>query len=141
MYNGVKAMIEKEKELSPQEEEKEEDILSGAHLKSPSELTGFPLFPQGTKSLLMKHLTREVWDELKNASDKHGFSFKQAIFSGCQNTDSGIGIYAGSHDSYTAFAPLMDQVIETYHGHAKDANHVSDMDYTKLNCPPLSNKE
>jgi len=35
----------------------------------------------------------------------------------------------------------MDDVIETYHGHGKDSKHVSDMDYKKLNCPPLSNKE
>lgn len=78
---------------------------------------------------------------MKDVTDKHGFTFKQAIFSGCQNTDSGIGVYAGSHDSYHAFAPLFDKVIETYHGHSKDAKHVSDMDYTKLNCPPLNETE
>jgi len=89
----------------------------------------------------MKHLTREVWGDLKNAKDAHGFTFKQAIFSGCKNTDSGIGVYAGSHDSYNAFAGLFDHVIETYHGHGKDAKHVSDMDYKKLNCPPLEKKE
>ena len=52
--------------------------------------------------------------------------------------DSGIGVYAGSHDSYTTFAPMMDKVIEEYHGHAKTAKHVSDMDHKKLQCPPLS---
>jgi len=31
----------------------------------------------------------------------------------------------------------MDQIIETYHGHKKDAKHVSNMDYTKLNAPAL----
>ena len=34
------------------------------------------------------------------------------ILSGCQNTDSGIGCYAGSHDSYTTFSDLFDKVIE-----------------------------
>jgi hypothetical protein len=77
-------------------------------LKNPEEIVGFPLFPEGTKSLLMKHLSRDVWAELHDAKDKHGFTFKQAIFSGCQNTDSGIGLYAGSHDSYHAFAALFD---------------------------------
>lgn len=46
--------------------------------------------------------------------------------------DSGIGVYAGSHDSYTAFADLFDKIIEDYHGHKKEAKHVSDMDFTKL---------
>lgn len=40
--------------------------------------------------------------------DKYGFSFKQAIFSGCKNTDSGIGVYAGSDDSYSVFEDFFD---------------------------------
>jgi len=45
---------------------------------------------------------------LKDKKDAHGFLFKQAIFSGCKNVDSGIGVYCGSHDSYKEFSPLMD---------------------------------
>ena len=82
-----------------------------------------------------------MWNHLKNVKDHHGFSFKQAIFSGCKNTDSGIGVYAGSHDSYHAFAELFDKIIEDYHGHAHDAKHVSDMDFSKLNCPALPAEE
>ncbi len=83
MYNGVKQMIQREKELAPKKEVVEVDLEVGSHLKSPQELTGFPVFPVGTKSLLMKNLTKDVWHQLKDAHDKHGFSFKQAIFSGC----------------------------------------------------------
>ena len=90
---------------------------------------------------MSKNLSRDVWNELKDKSDAHGVSFKTAILSGCQNIDSGIGVYAGSHDSYTAFAPLMDKIIEQYHGHAKGARHVSDMDHTKLQCPPFSEED
>ena len=80
---------------------------------------------------------RRRWAQLKDAKDAHGVTFKTAILSGCQNIDSGIGVYAGSHDSYSAFAPMMDKIIEQYHGHAKGAKHVSDMDHTKLQCPPF----
>jgi hypothetical protein len=55
--------------------------------------------------------------------DPYGFSFQEAIFSGCKNVDSGIGVYAGSHDSYTTFAPFFDKVIEDYHGHKKTDIH------------------
>jgi len=49
------------------------------------------------------------------------------VFSGIANQDSGIGVYAGSHDAYTKFDKLFDQVIENYHKHGKDATHKSDM--------------
>ena len=90
MYNGVKAMIEKEKELRPKEEvkhieeekvkhaeaekvkhveeekakhvEEEKDIEVGPHLKEPSDIKGFPIFPRETHSLLSKYLTKEIWN-------------------------------------------------------------------------------
>jgi hypothetical protein len=45
---------------------------------------------------------------LKGKKDAQGVSFETCILSGVQNVDSGIGCYAGSHDSYTTFAPLFD---------------------------------
>jgi len=50
-------------------------------------------------------------------------------------------VYAGSHDSYHAFAPLFDKIIESYHGHKKSDKHVSDMDYKKLHTPPFPEEE
>eukprot|EP00356_Strombidium_inclinatum_P003391 CAMPEP_0170504770 /NCGR_PEP_ID=MMETSP0208-20121228/48911_1 /TAXON_ID=197538 /ORGANISM="Strombidium inclinatum, Strain S3" /LENGTH=148 /DNA_ID=CAMNT_0010785213 /DNA_START=344 /DNA_END=787 /DNA_ORIENTATION=- len=70
--------------------------------------------------------------------DKHGVPFEQMILSGAQNVDSGIGIYAGSHDAYYTFSDIFDRVIEDYHKHPKQAKHISNMDYTQLKCPPLS---
>ena len=135
-------MIQKEMELMPKEEAKsaadEKDVECGSHLKKTSDLTGFPVFPPGTKSLLCKHLSKDIWSKYKDQKDKFGYTFKEAILSGCQNVDSGIGLYAGSHDSYTAFADLFDKVVETYHDHKKADKHVSNMDYTKLNTPPFT---
>ena len=109
--------------------------------KSYNDLTALPKFPADCKSLLSKYLTQEIWDELHDKKDSSGFSFKEAIFSGCANVDSGIGVYAGSHDSYTVFAPLMDKIIEDYHKHGKTDSHVSDMTADKLNCPPFSEED
>ena len=58
-------MIEREKELSgagkkPVHEE-EKDVHVGSQLKAATELTGFPVFPAGTKSLLSKYLTKDLW--------------------------------------------------------------------------------
>ena len=131
MYDGIKAMIKKEKEL----------VECGSHLGGEESLTGYPVFPPDNKSLLKKYNTPEVWEELKDKVDKHGVSYKLCILSGCKNIDSSVGVYAGSHDSYTAFAPIMDKVIEEYHGHKPEDKHVSDMDASKLQCPPFPEDE
>lgn len=66
MYDGVKAMIEKEKELRPQPKPQAHpaagagvahETQCGPHLKKPEDIVGFPKFPAGTKSLLSKLLT------------------------------------------------------------------------------------
>ena len=49
MYNGVKAMIAKEKELGGggvAPAQSAEEVKCGSHLKKPEDLTGFPVFPQ-----------------------------------------------------------------------------------------------
>ena len=84
-------------------------------------------FPAGTKSLLAKHMSKAVWEEYKNQSDEAGVTFKTCVFSGIKNLDSGVGVYAGSHNAYTKFAKLFDGVIEEYHGHKKTDTHKSDM--------------
>merc|ERR1711907_805980 len=74
-------------------------------------------------------------EQCKDRRDKFGFTFRQAIFSGSKWTNSGVGVYAGSHDSYYAFAPFMDKIIQAYHGHSPTDKHISSMDYNSLNTP------
>jgi creatine kinase/arginine kinase len=97
--------------------------------KSADELVDFnTFFPAGsTNSLLAKYLTEEIWNEYKDQKDDSDVSFKTCVFSGIKNLDSGIGLYAGSHSSYTKFNKLFDKVVEDYHGHGPDAKHVSEM--------------
>jgi len=115
--------------------------MMGEHLNTPNDITGMPYFPTGTGSLLQKCLTRDIWEQCKDRRDKFGFTFKQAIFSGAKYTNSGVGVYAGSHDSYYAFAPFMDKIIEAYHGHKPSDKHIVDMDYKNLNCPDFPSDE
>ena len=115
--------------------------MCGSHLNRPDDLVDWPQFPEGCKSLLSKHLTREVWEKYKNQTDEWGISFKTCIFSGCKNVDSGIGVYAGSFDSYRKFSDLFDPIIEEYHQHGKDAMHVSNMNSSALYAPPLPRDE
>ncbi|KAI9803204.1 MAG: hypothetical protein M1825_001995 [Sarcosagium campestre] len=68
------------------------------------------------KSLLKKHLTRDVFDALKTKKTSLGATLLDVIQSGVENLDSGIGVYAPDAEAYTVFAPLFDPIIEEYHG-------------------------
>ena len=119
----------------------EPDVECSSDLKCPEDLKGFPVFPAGNKSLVAKYNTRDVWAQLKDKKDECGVSYKLCIFSGCKNIDSGVGIYSGSHDSYKAFSLIMDKIVEDYHGHKPEDKHISDMDASKLECPPFPEDE
>ena len=112
-------------------------VMCGSHLRQPSDIHALPHFPTGTKSLLSKCLTPQIWEQCKDRRDKFGFTFQQCIFSGSKWTNSGVGVYAGSHDSYYTFAPFFDKIIESYHGHKPTDKHISSMDVNALKCPPF----
>jgi len=88
MYNGVKAMIAAEKKLAAAKPKPAAgaaaggDIKAGPHLKKIEDLTGFPVFPAGNKSLLCKYLSKDIYNKYKGKKDKAGVSFEQMILSG-----------------------------------------------------------
>ena len=77
-----------------------------------------PSFPESCTSLLSKHLTDAVWSALAEKKTAAGFTFEQAIRSGVEQVDSGVGVYAGDAESYDLFAPLLAPIIKEYHGSA-----------------------
>lgn len=68
-----------------------------------------------SKSLLKKHLGKAEYDQVKDKKTKFGGTLGDCIRSGCENPDSGVGIYACDPDAYTTFAPVLDKVILDYH--------------------------
>eukprot|EP01083_Nonionella_stella_P065172 170522_1 len=88
-------------------------------------------------SLLKKHLSKELFDQLKDLKTDKGCDLSQIIRSGCENLDSGVGLYAPDAESYKMFSPLFDKIIDDYHkGYDADSKHPpKDMDPSKLNTP------
>jgi creatine kinase len=68
-----------------------------------------------SKSLLRKHLTDNIYNNLKSLKTKFGGTLADCIRSGCENPESGVGVYASDPDAYTTFSPLLDAVIKDYH--------------------------
>jgi len=95
----------------------------------------YPNLPKDCTSMLCKYLTPEMFEALKDKKTANGFMLEQAINSGVQNIDSGIGVYAGDEASYTLFAPLFDAIIEDYHGFGKEDKHQSNLNPDDLNAP------
>ncbi len=74
-------------------------------------------------SLLEKYLTPELHESLRGKRTANQFGIKQVVQSGRDNPDSSVGVYAGDEESYQLFAPLLDKVIEDYHGHGPEVAH------------------
>ncbi|KAH8286542.1 hypothetical protein KR054_011257 [Drosophila jambulina] len=77
-----------------------------------------------SKSLLKKHLTKEIFDKLKTkTTPTYHSTLLHCINSGLCNHDSGVGVYAPDPEAYTVFADLFDPIIEEYHGFCKSDTH------------------
>lgn len=108
------------KEEAKVEEKKAEkvDVVDDPSTIEDEELTA--LFAKLTEakdatSLLKKYLTKDVFDALKNKKTALGCDLKSCVRSGCENLDSGIGVYASDADAYVVFADLLNRVICDYH--------------------------
>jgi creatine kinase/arginine kinase len=94
----------------------------------------FPTFPSDCTSMLCKYLTKDVFEKLKDKKTANGFTLNDAIRSGLENIESGIGVYAGDEESYSLFSPLFDPIIEDYHGFKPHQKHKSNMNLDDLNA-------
>lgn len=88
------------------------------------------------KSMLKKHLTPEIFDQLKDKKTSRGVTINDCIRSGVENLDSGVGVYSGDEECYTLFGPLFTPLIEDYHTPYKiSTQHTSNMNPDQINCP------
>ncbi|XP_033243525.1 arginine kinase [Drosophila miranda] len=78
-----------------------------------------------SKSLLKKHLKKDIFDNLKKkTTPSFNSSLLDCIQSGLCNHDSGVGIYAPDAEAYKTFADIFDPIIEDYHkGFKKTDKH------------------
>uniref|UniRef100_A0A4D5R960 arginine kinase n=1 Tax=Scolopendra viridis TaxID=118503 RepID=A0A4D5R960_SCOVI len=85
------------------------------------------------KSLLKKHLTKEVFEKTKVLKTAMGATLMDICQSGFANLDSGVGVYAPDAESYTLFADLFNPIIEEYHGGFKSTDKHPPKDFGDVN--------
>ncbi len=100
----------------------------------------YPNFPQDCTSMLCRHLSRDIFEALKDKKTANGFTLEHAINSGLINRDSTIGVYAGDAESYELFAPLFDKIIEEYHGFNSTHKHKSNLNINDLEMKKLDER-
>ncbi|XP_039437019.1 arginine kinase Lit v 2-like [Culex pipiens pallens] len=66
-------------------------------------------------SLLKKHLTEEVFNELKEKKTALKSTLLDCVQSGLEHHDSGVGLYAADAECYELFGALFKKVINEYH--------------------------
>lgn len=109
-----------------------------AHLNNPEvptmEFEVVPTFTDKHKSLMAKHLTPELFAELKAAgATAKGYTISRAIQTGLMTPHLGVGITAGDEESWDKFKAIYYPVIQGWHGfNPETQNHTSDLDPSKL---------
>merc|ERR1711976_151862 len=68
-----------------------------------------------SKSLLKKHLTKDIQEKCKGRVTGLKGTLGDCIKSGTKNLDSGVGLYACDPEAYEVFHELFDAVIRDYH--------------------------
>ncbi|KAK3786729.1 hypothetical protein RRG08_000937 [Elysia crispata] len=101
IYQGLKEIIKQEKELAWRPENVGEMFEHLSKAKT-------------CKSLVKKHLTKDVYEKLKEKKTAHEATLGDCIISGTLHLDSTIGVYAADAESYTEFAPLFDPIIKEH---------------------------
>nr|XP_058965929.1 arginine kinase-like isoform X4 [Pocillopora verrucosa] len=122
MYEGVKKLLEIEKDAIAEKEAMFPEALNKPEVKS----------------LLKKYLTEDTFNELKDKKTARGCTLWNQINSGVENLDSSTGVYASEQEAYTLFGKMFDAIIEDYHAPYKLSDkHVTDMNPDKVEAPDL----
>ncbi|CEG35931.1 creatine kinase [Plasmopara halstedii] len=90
------------------------------------------IFTSKHHSLMTKHLTKTLYDKLKDKHSSKEYTLDMAIQTSNDNPHLGVGVVAGDEECYQVFKDLYDPVIEGWHGYKPEDKHLTDMDVSKL---------
>ncbi|CAN0013181.1 unnamed protein product [Hapterophycus canaliculatus] len=93
-----------------------------------------PEFTDKHSSLMSKHLTPELFEELKAAgATSKGYTISRAIQTGVMTPHLGVGITAGDEESWEKFKSIYYPIIKGWHQFDPETqDHSSDLDASKL---------
>ena len=75
----------------------------------------YPKFEPECNSLLKKHLTREIWTNMKKKSTSRGGNIQMCVKSGVERPVCKIGAMATDDEAYKTFGDLFMPIIKDLH--------------------------
>jgi len=95
--------------------------------------TELPRFTDKHKSAMARHLTEELFNELKDVRSSKGYSLSNVIMTGVVTPHLGVGATAGDEECFELFKKLYYPIIKQWHGYdAENSIHPVDLDPSKL---------
>lgn len=92
-----------------------------------------PAFTDAHKSAMAKHLTPELFEQLKDVKSEKGYTLSNVIMTGVVTPHLGVGATAGDETCWDCFAPLYNNIIKDWHGYDPETQtHPVDLDASKL---------
>lgn len=78
-------------------------------------IINFPKFEDDCHSLLKRHLTREVWSNMKKKNTSKGGNIQMCVKGGVQRPNCEIGVMATDEEAYKQFNDLFGPIIKDLH--------------------------
>ena len=101
--------------MASEQELDENGITISGPLPQRIPIITFPKFDAEVKSLLKKHLTREIWSNLKKKSTRKGGNIQTCVKTGVENPYCKVGVMATDDEAYTVFKDLFRPIIKDLH--------------------------
>ena len=117
-YKDPKPIIFMIKYLANQatkEELRDAGIEISGNLPTTIPLMTFPKFSDQCDSLLKKHLTRDMWSQLKRRTTPQKGNIQLGIKGGVKYEQNPIGVYATDEEAYKVFDDLFGPIIRDLH--------------------------
>lgn len=93
-----------------------------------------PRFSPAHRSSLVRHLTQDIFDHLKDSKTSKGYTFSNVIMTGVVSPHLHAGATAGDEESWEVFQDLLHPIVRDIHGFdPKNQSNTSDMDAGKVN--------
>ena len=75
----------------------------------------YPTFDANSDSLLKKHLSRDLWAQLKKKNTPKGGNIQMVVKSGVDRPQCEVGVLATDEESYKTFSDLFQPIVKDLH--------------------------
>ena len=75
----------------------------------------YPTFDANSDSLLKKHLSRDLWAQLKKKNTPKGGNIQMVVKSGVDRPQCAVGVLATDEESYKTFSDLFQPIVKDLH--------------------------